>query len=329
MSEQLEGLLQGLREQGRVDSEGRFSLDLDKAMAKLQQFQLPSPYHYVLNLVAAAASLGATRLSAMTDSFDTVVSFDGRALPFESFRDLFGSLLVSDQGRTGRHLRELAVAVHGARHLEPEFIRVESFGETQGARLFISGNQMTVEHLGDRPWSSAAYTVQVHVRHRRRLLSAVLRKLRDKPTPEESLLQGRCRFARMTVRLNGHTLNATRLGPWSVAATINRPSLPGGAPAPQLRATRHVELSTDEPISGYVGLGKGSGGCLFIVDDVTHQLPVELGFADARAVVHAPQLSKDLSQSQLRRDQAFERTVECVKSLVLRLADPTRQDSPE
>jgi hypothetical protein len=255
----------------------------------------------------------------MVDSFDALVAFDGPSIQFESFRDLFGSLLVSDQGRVGRYQRELAVAVHAARHLDPEFIRVESFCEGAGARLSIAGNQMQVEALRERPWASQGITTQVHIRRPSNLLMAVLRKARDRPTREEELLSSHCRYARMSVNLNDRSLNVTRLGPWSVGATINRPTLQGGAPAPQLRLMRHLELTVDEPISGYLGLGKGPGGFLLVVDDVSHQLPLDLGFPEARAIIYAPELSKDLSQSQIRRDPSFEHLVGRVKAMVTRL----------
>ena len=66
----------GLRT-GTPTSRGEFLLHQERAREKLQQFQLVSPHHYVLEFLKAAWLLNATRVEFNLDSTNSQVRFDG------------------------------------------------------------------------------------------------------------------------------------------------------------------------------------------------------------------------------------------------------------
>lgn len=71
---QLESYLKSL-ETGQVESEGEFSIDVDKALEKLAAYQLPFKYAWVLKLVQAAVASGAAELDIKQTSSETYFRF--------------------------------------------------------------------------------------------------------------------------------------------------------------------------------------------------------------------------------------------------------------
>ena len=67
----VDDLISDLRNEGEVVSEGRFTLDRDKAREKMRQFQLADPRAYVLELVQAAVLKGAAEIAFDIDADDS------------------------------------------------------------------------------------------------------------------------------------------------------------------------------------------------------------------------------------------------------------------
>jgi len=311
VSDELSEFLGELAAQGSVDSRGHFTLDIEKAREKLRKFQLPTPHHYVLCLLSAACAAGAHVLHIQSEGLDTTVKFDGRAFRFDDFKDLFGAFLTPPTHDPNRvAVRELAMGVHGARALEPEFITVESWGEGTGARLHIKGNTMEVEPLKESPFGDlASHTIFV-VRERQNMwatLRLTIAQLRGQRGAAEEILMGAGRYAETSIRVRNQAVNIARLGNWPAVMRVN----PQGPPrSPELnprKSTFHRTQELKVPFAGYLGFGDGAGGSLVIVFGVLFQPVLATGYSTARIIVYAPYLNKDLSQTQLLQDAELEK----------------------
>lgn len=71
----LDSFLQEQKSEGKVDSEGQFTLDLSRAADKLAAFALPSEAHYLLKMVQVAHHLRADEIRVTVERFRTVVRF--------------------------------------------------------------------------------------------------------------------------------------------------------------------------------------------------------------------------------------------------------------
>lgn len=71
----VEDFLKDQASDGRLDSEGQFTLDFSKAADKLSAFALPSQVHYLLKIVQVAHHLRAQKVKITIERFRTVVRF--------------------------------------------------------------------------------------------------------------------------------------------------------------------------------------------------------------------------------------------------------------
>lgn len=313
VSDELSEFLGELAAQGNVDSRGHFTLDIEKARDKLRRFQLTSPHHYVLCLLSAACAAGARTLQIQSDGLETTVKFDGQAFRFADFKDLFGAFLTPPSHDLFRvAVRELAMGVHGARALEPEFITVESWGQGAGARLQIHGNTMEVEPLQESPFGDAGNHTVFTVRERQGLwatLRLTIAQLRGHRSAAEEILTAAGRYSETTVRVRNQAINVARLGNWPAVMRVN----PQGPPrSPELnprKSTFQRAKNLRVPFAGYLGFGDGPGGSLIVVSGVLFQPVLATGYSTARIIIYAPHLQKDLSQTQLLQDAELEKVV--------------------
>ena len=304
-TDELSVFLGGLAAQGVVDSRGHFTLDIEKAREKLRRFQLSTPYHYVLCLLGAACAVGARTLQVHSEGLETIVEFDGQAFRFADFKDLFGAFLTP--ARTAVH--ELAMGVHGARGLDPEYIKVDSWGQGAGARLEVRGNTMEVEPLQESPFADAANRTVFKVYERAGLwvsLRLTVSQLRGHRSPVEEILAASARYAETAVRIRNQPLNVSRLGNWPAVMRINPQGPPRNPELNPRKSSFQRSKNLKVPFSGYLGFGDGPGGALVVVSGVLFQPVLATGYSTARLIVYAPYLNKDLSQSQLLQDSELD-----------------------
>ena len=74
--DELEAYLVEHTDEGELDSSGEFTMDRDKALAKLSQFQLPGDHHWALKLVQAVVAGGALALEIRLTLTGSQFSFD-------------------------------------------------------------------------------------------------------------------------------------------------------------------------------------------------------------------------------------------------------------
>ena len=278
-------LIRRLREQPGVshDSEGRFTLDREKARAKLRQYQLADPHRYVLALVEAATIKGATRIEFRIDADDTEMSFDGQPFVLSDVDELYGSLFAARRDAGMRARRELAIGLNAAMALNPKWVLLESgAGGGLGVRLRLrAGEPDQIEELANGVPSGT----RIHVKSRFRpgLILEFVREVSGL-LAEEVVLRERCRFASVPIVVDGRTISS---------------GLPGG----ELLAP--VEFS-DVGFRGLIGLGSRKEGGLRFLSNGIQVVDVSLSVLPNhfRGVVDCTHLEKDVSQGDFRRDEA-------------------------
>ncbi len=305
MSTELDELLGELRQAGRRDSGGGFTLDWRKAREKLRRFQLLDPHRWVAHAVAAGVANGATRIEVTTDSDDCILRFDGPFFGTVELENLFAYLLSEqpEQDPTGR-LRELAIALNAAAALNPARVVLRSGStllELKGLELSVSSQPRPCERN------------ELHLRER--VSWKVLRRFVTGQAPEAQVLKERCCLA--PVVLNGKELfEPVRM---QAVATVQ-----AGEAVPIEPARVHLSLPPEGCRGAVLGLlphppegARLSGRVRFLRHGVlVCEEDVELGPTWVQAVLDAPALSVNVSHSGVVEDEKYRHLMIWLRSLV-------------
>lgn len=229
-------LLEELRQAGRLDSRGLFTLDRAKARQKMARFQLTDPRRYVLELVEAAVVLGSEALDLELGG-TLEVRFGGQPLPAEGLAALDDHLLTVPTGPVGTALRALAMACAALETLSIQHLRLES----------PSGFWLERAREGE---SSGPGVFSCH-----RLLVEGASPGRSRNWPEEALLAGEARYAPIPIRIGGRDV---RLPPDLRGLGPVRSLPPEGPPRFRAVVSREGEASALTLVSRGVVVGRRS-----------------------------------------------------------------------
>jgi len=242
-------LIAALQGVGRVDSEGSFSFDREKAREKLRTFQVAEPQRYVLHFIAVAALKGATRIEVLCDSDDLIVRFDGAAITTEDLEDLYNASFAAAHSDEQRARQQLAIGIHAALALNPRHVRVVSGTEEGGVSLLARHDAADVVGPADPGGGT-----QIHVKQRFRpgLMVRFIRHLRG-DLAEATWLRARGLHATLPITLNGRAISVglTLAGAEHCKPGANGPArgvaglLPGRAQG-VIRLVRHGVWICDE-----------------------------------------------------------------------------------
>lgn len=130
----MEDLLGRYREAGDLESSGSFTLDPKKAIEKLSEFQLPTPYHWILKLIQSLHLSGASVIDISAGIHGVQVVSDA-APRFGGVEDLLGHLLA-DPAHCDPALRHLAAGLQGSLAVRPREVRA-SFTSDGQTRTFV------------------------------------------------------------------------------------------------------------------------------------------------------------------------------------------------
>jgi hypothetical protein len=111
-----------LRQEGRIDSEGQFSIDRENALRRFGELALPEKSLYILKLVQWAVASGATWINFDIGSNRVCCSHDGSSMGPERFNALLGFATPA----TNRAERHLQVACACILSLSPSDLVLES-----------------------------------------------------------------------------------------------------------------------------------------------------------------------------------------------------------
>jgi len=199
-------LIAALQGDGRVDSEGSFTLHREKAREKLRTFQVAEPQKYVLHLIALATLKKATAVHVRCDSDDVVVRFDGEPVTAQDLDDLYGSSFSAARTDVQRARQQLAVAIHAAMALNPRYVRVCS--GTGDAAVSMTVRHGAADEIGGAAKGAPPGTeIQVKQRFRPGLVVRFVDQLRG-ALAEMTWLRERCEFSTLPIFLNGAQISA-------------------------------------------------------------------------------------------------------------------------
>ena len=113
-------MIEDLKNEGKIDSSGRFTLDPQRASEKLARYRLSNPHAYILHLAAGAVAAGATRLTFSRSPGGLRFEHDGACPDFDQLTQLLEVLSQSPPPAAPQ--RELAIAVQALRALNPSLL---------------------------------------------------------------------------------------------------------------------------------------------------------------------------------------------------------------
>ena len=110
---------------------GSFSLATEKALAKLEKFQLPDPAFFILQWIQALVASGAETItmeyeeSTLQNKFELTITFDGPGYTRTEVDALYDHVFRSGRDRSVDRLRELALGWLSGRCLKLACRRAE------------------------------------------------------------------------------------------------------------------------------------------------------------------------------------------------------------
>lgn len=278
----LKATLDRLRGDAERVATGRFRVDSARALAKLRDFRLTEPHHYVLEVLRAAVVSGAAAASLRCDADDVEIEFDGDPFPADALPELFGCALAGGADRDALRLRLLAFGVLGALALRPRFVDVH----TGTRRVHV----VPPDHLEVSP-APARRGTRVHLKHRG---LHVLRNVLLVPPEREKVPPALPQFP-IPFSLQGRPTSRERPGlfgeeppPWAWAAAGSR------------EASRHVQVTVRrDAAAGDQGIVHLSVHGVLVATRVmpVSPLPIEAWIDD-------PRLRRNASGSDVVQDDA-------------------------
>lgn len=313
--EPMDAVLADLRGDGRIDSEGGFSMDRDKAREKMRQYQLAEPGLYVLLLVQAAVRKGAARIDFRIDTDDLRMAFDGAPFTVGDFDGIYNAMFQREASESSRALADLAMGLNAAMGLDPKWIDVKSGDGEHAARLVLRRGQP--EQFG--PLSPAVSGTRIHVRLRFR--PGMLSTFADYVLgahPTAVAIMHHCAYAGIPIFINGR--QATDPG------LIERPLYPETlglkvANRGDLRCAINVQAHPAAPFA------------MFVVAGVSLQILPMLSFpAGVFAIVCDPSLRQAVSRFDVVEDDRYRAAVGFLEqqtvALVRQIAEDLRGEDP-
>jgi Zn-finger nucleic acid-binding protein len=137
----LESLVAEMRDAGRLDSSGAFTIDASRALDKMRRFQVERPQDFVLWLGAAAVAGGATQFLVTIGISQICVEFDGQQFGPDELHRVLDESGSTQSGRVGH----LAFALTAALGTQPDEIIIESSSH----RLHITTGTTRVSRMLD------------------------------------------------------------------------------------------------------------------------------------------------------------------------------------
>jgi hypothetical protein len=314
VKDSLSACLDGYRQSGELDSSGEFTLSRQHAQKKLQQFTLPEPRLYVLNLVASAVSGGASHLEFRADADELWMATDAR---LEDPRDLQDIERLVFSSQASSPLKELAIALNGILPLRPRTLELQVDDARGRFRLYREGERWLFEQATQEP---AEPGLRLYVREK--LGTRVARKLAARMAggmladSEEDAVFRYCNRCPVAVTFNGKPANRPVILGEAPYVTFSDGPFPAGHVMAEFGVTRPASPG----MSGLLAVGGRLAPWVTLVFlGVNFRLP-ENAFSHngLRGIVYCDALRKDLSQVQLVQDEAFERLLGEIKLLAAR-----------
>lgn len=253
---------------------GSFTLALDKALDKLEKFQLPDPSYFILQWIQALVASGATNIVIKHDNgtfgFRLRLNFDGPGYTYKELQSLYDHVFLSGRDRGLDRLRELALG----------WLSVSSMRPT---RLLLLSNGWA--RFRDKTETSGRDVVQQHESSGLHLLEVTAQGHFD----FEDMVTTRCSDVPIPLHFND--------------SQVSHPEVPTGVPWPN-------RPFHNGPTRGVMGATYGVDSCSNIsflrygVNFVSRREPALVPPVMIRASDET--LSKNVSQTDVVKDDAYE-----------------------
>lgn len=262
---------------------GSFTLALDKALDKLEKFQLPDPSYFILQWIQALVASQATSISIeyekTTLGFALRLSFDGPGYTQRELQGLYDHVFLSGRDRALDRLRELALGWLSVSSLKP-------------SRLALASNGWL--RLRDKAETSGRDEVRQHAQTGpNHMLEVVCRGHHD----FEEMIATRCSDVPVPLYLNG--------------TQVSHPDIATGVPWPN-------RSFQNGPTTGVMGATYGVDSCSHItflrygVNFISRREPALVPPVMIRASDNT--LSKNVSQTDVVKDDAYEEFLERLRA---------------
>lgn len=203
MTSEIDSFLEREHAEGKIDSEGVFTLDLLAARRKYREYLLTDPHRYVLRLVRAAVTSGATQIDIIANHHWVTVWMDSLPLSSEELPRIFDFVGGNASGPAN-----LAVAVNASLALEPTRVVVAVRDEERNVKLVIQPQSgCFLEDIERGPRGTA-----VQVNHRGGGFWGFLRE-----SQEQRLLHDEASYCPIPITLNGKLLQPE----WSAVRSLS------------------------------------------------------------------------------------------------------------
>ena len=190
---------------GQAVSGGEFVLDEERALAKLQKFQLPSPHHYLLEFVKAAHLLGADQMNFRIAVDEVEIFFSGEALRPEELEILYSAPFSQRGEGSLRALRHLAIGANAARGLGLQEFVIEVAGDEPHG-VCVVGDEISRRevHLEQE----SVWTTRIYLRRRLQFshITRFVNSVRG-TRGEVALLKDRCRYSRINIWVDEESIS--------------------------------------------------------------------------------------------------------------------------
>jgi hypothetical protein len=259
---------------------GSFTLALDKALDKLEKFQLPDPSFFILQWVQALVASGAQTIRIGLDTsrgqYDMKIAFDGPGYTAKELQGLYDHVFLSGRDRGQDRLRELALGWLSASSLKPSRLMISSNGWSR-----VRDKATGAGKAGERT-SQLPEEVEAGPGHRLEIAGRGSYNF-------EHMLTTSCTDVPIVLQLNG--------------TQISHPNVSTGVPWPN----RPFE---NGPTRGVMGATYGAGSVsqiAFLRYGVNFVSRAEPGLQPP-VIVRASDstLSKNVSQTDVVRDEAYD-----------------------
>jgi len=319
--DELNTLISSMAAEGNVDSSGVFTLDLTHAELKLQDYRLPDPALFILNLVAAAVCSGAHFFQVETERQQTRIFFNGILPHAERLAELFTFILKNSPHPANR---ELAMALHGATALPGSPKISLTVGTREGAWAGeVEGTRIAVQEVPGGPIGVKVVLQYTSPNPLAQLLGLGGNKSYQRIVDR---LWHFCRHAPLDFKINGRSSGSSvSMGLYLDQAPFARRFLQGEQTMRLSKpGTRRHDIlfsaarPSPLPSSILVGLADQvtaeREGFLLISRGVVFKRPhALLECKIACAVVTADHLEKDLSQTDLVESEEYAQILEVVR----------------
>lgn len=190
---------------------GSFTLATEKALAKLEKFQLPDPKLFILQWVQALVASGAQNIamayeeSSIQNKFELTIDFDGPGYSRTEVDGLYDHVFRSGRDRSVDRLRELALGWLSACSLPISIMWLDSNGRRR-IHTKVKGAARETTEASNR--GEGAQTEDVVVDHQLRL--------EGKGTYElDNIVRQKCKEVTCRLTVNGDSVGGGQSGvPW-------------------------------------------------------------------------------------------------------------------